>query len=350
MPLQTRSPVIPAAVRRHGAAFLALTALAWSALAATAQAQAPSQALIDAAKREGRIVVYIGAGSNTNRPIAAMFEKTYGIPVEVVDGRPSAIRERIRSEFTTGRTVGDVTVTGQTTAILEKADGVFQPYGDLVNIKKLIGPETGDGTLLPTGFAQFGILVNNDLVKPGDEPKSWQDLLDPKWKGKILSDDPRTSGGGFVAFSVLYEALGRAFHERLAAQNLQFSSDVAVAERRIAAGEFPLYIPFPIGNVSRVAGLPVRAVAPTEGAPYVGSTMAMLKNAPHPNAARLYLDFVLSDPVQDFIANQGQRSATGRVPTTAGPDLARLTASKLLGTTAPDRQDELMATLQAIYK
>ena len=71
-------------------------------------------------------------------------------------------------------------------------------------------------------------------MKPADEPKSWKDILDPKWAGKILSDDYRALGGGAVFFVVMHDTFGKEFHEKLAAQKPVFSRDIA--EQRAARG------------------------------------------------------------------------------------------------------------------
>ena len=73
----------------------------------------------------------------------------------------------------------------------------------------------------------YCLLVNRNLVKPADEPKSWKDILDPKWTGKILSDDYRALGGGAVFFVVMHDTFGKEFHEKLAAQKPVFSRDIA---------------------------------------------------------------------------------------------------------------------------
>ena len=133
----------------------------------------------------------------------------------------------------------------------------------------------------------MGILVNTRLVKPEDEPKSWDDLNDPKWKGKILADDMRPLGSGNTMFAILQKKLGAAFNEKLAEQKPVFSRDLRNDARRVARGEYPIYVPQIFAFASDLKGLPVKVVIPKEGAPYAMMEFAMLKNAAHPNAARL---------------------------------------------------------------
>ena len=124
-----------------------------------------------------------------------------------------------------------------------------------------------DGIRLPVFAIVYGILANTRLIKPADEPNSWLDLADPHWKGKILSDDLRTLGGGGVLFSVLQDHFGRDFHEKLAKQELKFSQEIPANERRIARGELPFYIPDSLTSVPELKGLPVKFLAPKEGCP-----------------------------------------------------------------------------------
>ena len=106
---------------------------------------------------------------------------------------------------------------------------------------------------------KYGILINTRLVTPADEPKSWTDLTDPKWTGKILADDPRALGGGFNAFVAQHDKLGVDFLKKLADQKLMFSRDLRESERRTARGEFPVYAPFLFNDYSSLRGLPIKA-------------------------------------------------------------------------------------------
>lgn len=341
--------------RRHALACmlagLAGTSLASFSPGAQAQDSAEWKKVIEAAKKEGKLVVYTAAvGQPSHVLVAKAFEKKYGIPVTYLEARASEIRERVRTEQTAGRFIGDLSHNGSTTSTLQAQDGAFQPHGPLPNLSHLRAPFKADELRVPVFASAYSILVNTNLVKPADEPKTWVDLTDPKWKGKILSDDMRALGGGQVAFFVLYDKLGKGFHEKLAANQLVFSRDLRASERRVARGDYAIWIPMTTNSYADLKGLPVKLLQPKEGFPYITYEVALLKNAPRPNAARLFMDFFLSDEAQLIQDKQGLTMVTG---TAAPADTEEANArrnAKLLGTTDASRQDELLQIAKDIYK
>ena len=183
--------------------------------------------VIAAAKAEGGLVLYTALlGVPSTKAIAKAFEAKYGIPVQVLEARASELRERIRTEQAAGRFLGDVMFNSENQAlILSAEDKSIVPHEPVPNAAGLTEPFRDDGLKSPVMTINYGLLVNNRLVPPGEEPKSWRDLTDPKWKGKILSDDMRAVGGGYVLFYVTEEKLGNAYHEALATQDIRFTRE-----------------------------------------------------------------------------------------------------------------------------
>ena len=282
--------------------------------------------------------------------LAKDFETSYGITVDILEARASEVRERIRIEQAAGRFAADVSENGRTTTTLQIAqDHVFDPFGPLPSLGHLKPEFRGDDIRLPVFAIVYGILASTRLVKPEDEPKSWLDLADAKWKGKILSDDFRALGGGGVLFYVLEEHFGRDFHEKLAQQDIKFSREIPANERRIARGELPLYLPVSLTSIPELKGLPVKFIAPKEGLPYIGYDLALLKNAPHPNAARLLMEHYLGQKMQQGFANLGLLPVTSDTLSQLDPAVADLQKSKLLGTTDATRMDKMLALAKQIY-
>jgi iron(III) transport system substrate-binding protein len=316
-----------------------------------AQAADDWPAVITAAKQEAKVVVYNSAiDAPYYRAVIKSFEATYGIAVQTLDARASEIVERVRTEQAAGRFLGDVEQHGWTTLANQNRDGQLQPYGSLPNTANLAPPFAADAFRVPCFTQAYGILVNTRLVKPEDEPRSWHDLLDARWQGKILADDFRAIGGGQVLFFATYQAFGAAFHDRLKAQALVFSRDIRNDERRVARGEYPLYLPELIAFSRDLKGLPVKLMLPEEGSPYVGINFAMLRNAPHPNAARLFMNHFLEPDSQLLYANGAQIPVVGGVVERADPEVRKLISPKLLGTTSPELQAPMLSLATQIYK
>lgn len=341
----------PFAARRAALGTLAGAAIA-AARPAAAQADSAEWArVIAAAKKEGRITLYTsGVGSPFHKDVGKLFEQKYGIRFEVLEARASELRERIRSEQTAGRFLGDVHHNGATTTALMLADGNFQPHGGIPNASRLLPAFVADEVRVPSNVQSYGILVNRNLVKPGEAPKSWKDLLDPRWKGRILSDDLRALGGGSVFFFVMHDAFGPGFHEQLAAQGPVFSRDIRNDERRVARGEYPIYIPELLPYYTQLKGLPVDFVVPLEGRPYVRFDLAVLKNAPNPNAARLFIHHFLDLESQLVYANAGFDPTMQGVVDRASPEVRALLATKVMGTTVVERQNAMLELAKRIYK
>jgi iron(III) transport system substrate-binding protein len=319
--------------------------------AAAQAADAEWRKVVEAAKKEGKVVVYNGAVGTPALPkVLAAFEAKYGVRTELLEARASELRERIRTEQAAGKVLGDVSHNGSTTTALQLAEGTFVRYGSLPSAGRPVAPFKADGTRVPIYVIQYGILVNTEMVKPGEEPRSWKDLLHPRWKGKILSDDMRALGGGAVFFMVTTQKFGKEYHERLAAQQPHMNRELRGNYPRIARGEYPVYAPFTLPDSLDLKGLPVKAILPEEGSPYVRFDGAIFKGAPRPNAARLLLDFFLSDEAQLVYGNLGFVTTVGGLESKIAGEARTLAQAKLLGTTDPALQAEMLKLAKTIYK
>ncbi len=328
---------------------------AGSALAAVpslARAEDNWNKVVEAAKKEGQVVLYSAfVGLAAHAQLKKDFQAAYGITVEILEARASEVRERIRIEQAAGRFAADISENGRTTTTLQiEQDRVFVPFGPLPSLSHLKPEFRSDEIRLPVFAIVYGILANTRLVKPEDEPKSWLDLADPRWKDKILADDFRALGGGGVFFYTMQEQFGREFHEKLARQEIKFSREIPANERRIARGELPLYLPVGLTSIPNLKGLPVKFLVPKEGLPYIGYDLALLKNAPHPNAARLLMEYYLGQKMQQAFANLGLLPVTSDLLSEVDPAVAELEKSKLLGTTDAARMDKMLVLAKEIYK
>ena len=203
---------------------------------------------------------------------------------------------------------------------------------------------------IPTFLLNYSILVNTKEVT---EPiKSWSDILNPKYKGKILADDFRAIGGGSSFFSVTLREIRQGVSRKSSPQqNVAFTRDMREAERRVARGEYAIYLPWLLNYLPSLKGLPVKAAIPSEGVVYLPYASSVLTKAPHPNAARVLIDFMLSDEGQAIYASEGLLpTREGMSEQAAAEHYAFLANIKLLGVSKLELTDPMVAAAKELYK
>jgi len=320
------------------------------AMSATAQTSAEWDAVIAAAKAEGEVTLYTGITGGRQHPqIAKLFEEKYGIKVQILDGSGSQTMSRIQAEVTANRTIGDVVLIGSTGTVPMVRAGQVVAHGGIPNLKKKMTFQVDVPEEVPVFVNPYGLVVNTSMVPEADQPKSWLDLLDPKWKGKILSYRLNATGSGATWFGVMQDAFGTEFHEKLAKQNPVFTNELREAPRRVARGEYPIYLPFTLTEIIPLEGLPVKAIVPKEGIAYTPFTMGLLKGAPHPNAARLLMNFFLEPEAQLVYARDGYPVAIEGLQAQTPENRRWSVNAKLLGRQKLDGMDERMRLAEKIF-
>jgi iron(III) transport system substrate-binding protein len=305
-------------------------------------------ALVAAAKAEGVATIY-NTGLGLHRDIANAFTARYGIKVDFLDMRASELRERVRIEQSANRFLADLCLNGSTGAIAMDRAGQFTPHGGLPNEANVIDEFAGNGTRISIFQNLFGYMINTRLAPPDREPTSYRDLLDPFFKDKILADDPRAAGEGFATFAVTAEKLGLDFQRALAKQNLTFTRNLLEGGMRVARGEAAVYFPQKYPDYLLLKQLPVKFVWANEGAVYQTFMLAMLRNAPHPNAARLLLNFFLDPEAQLLYARSGRGVVVKGVLDRAPDDIRAALSTKRLGTADADREAEFLKLATEVY-
>jgi iron(III) transport system substrate-binding protein len=319
--------------RTQYAAFIGILIVGWPN-AVFGQTQFDSSFL--KAAREERNINYYGAPDLglTLGPLFKLFQQRYGVEVVFTGARGRENYDRVLSEQRAGRYLADVMSTGATSMNALKWKGALVPYSP-PNLEQIAETfRDRDHVLIPVYLNIYGLLINTALVKRDEEPRSWKDLLDGRWKGKILADDPRGAGGGNVWFTVVYKALGKSYLEAMARQEPQFRPQYLENEKAVARGEYPIYLPALAGSIARLKGAPVKWIAPSEGVTYALISQGLIKNAPHSNAAKLWIDFQMGPEAQTALAKGGDTPLRSDVAVPY-PELS-FRGKKLLGTTTAE--------------
>jgi iron(III) transport system substrate-binding protein len=290
-----------------------------------------------------------------------LLQERYGVRTEYVVMRASEQRERIRVEVRTARVLADALGTGHTTTWAMKfEDASLEEFSERVPSYRRVAPQVRllmermriSREIAPTVLQVWGILVNTNLVQASEEPRSWMDLLDAKWRGRIIMDDPRALGGGFVFFSATLKQLGRRYHEALAAQRPILTRSIADAANRVARGEVPVMAPFAVGLYARLAGqgLPLKLIMAREGAPYVVHGISVPRGARHPNAAILLAELMLSEEVQLRFAQDYLVPVISGVGRRAPEAVRAVVTARLWDTTEPERSAEWLRLAAELYR
>lgn len=297
--------------------------------AADASAQLAAK-LYEGAKKEGKLVIY-GLGEPFLTPIAAAFKKRYaGITIEAFDEPGAQSRERVVAEQKTGRLIGDIIIAGPTNHQILTDLNYLEPFqtSQLAHMIPELLPDIPNAN--PLRASVFSMAINSKLIPPAEEPKYWADLLQSRFKGKMASDDPRGSGGGAGMIASLEKAFGIEYLHKLAAQEIFFSRDSGTILANLVRGEYSLFITASHDEIiaARKSGAPLKFLKPADGVRAAGNYQSIVKNAPHVNAAKLWVEWSTSEEGQQAIAKTGL--ATARRGIKAGEPESDLNGVKLL--------------------
>lgn len=260
------------------------------------------EALTKAAQAEGELLFYSGATENVAKRVAAAFTARYGIKAQFIRLGGTQLIQRFSSEAEAGTFAAEVFFTAS----------ISPAFGDEATKKGWIEPilqaglpviKSGEypprfiaGTNALVQMSPWLIAYNSDRVKPGDVPKDWPDLLSPRWKSQLLLSDPRFSDAYTEFWSLLYDKYGPPFFAQLR-PNLRVAPSGVQATQALAAGEGSLLVPAVIAQVTesmdRGAPLKVVAMELTTGVE-MKLTLTARNKVKHPNAARLFANYLLS--------------------------------------------------------
>jgi iron(III) transport system substrate-binding protein len=275
----------------------------------SASAHAQSAKLIEAAKKDGKIVAYGSLESDTMDAIMQAFQKKFGIEAEYWRASATKVMDRAMTEFRAGKPLADVIVTADNVMRLMQQQGFFQKYDSPTNSdfpKDVIDPALGPRYR----NVVIGVVYNKSVLKPAEFPKSLEDLAKPQYKGKIVMPDPTQHTTTTQWLASLYKIMGKEKSEKfmrdLAANKPIWVESLLPAAERVASGEFPIAITYvKYAYIHGKKGAPVDYV---RAAKLIGdaSYITLGSKAPHVNAGKAFIDYFLDDESMNSMARLGE--------------------------------------------
>jgi len=281
---------------------------------------------VEAAKKEGKVVVSIPVSAELRRGVEKAFKQRFGIEPDLNVGRAASVIARIQQEAKAGAPYFDLHMGGSESMIAGLlSEGLLAPLEPAMILPEVTDPNNWWGGHIWVDNAKRHIYAshayqveliwrNTDLVKP-DEVRSLNDLLNPKWAGRIGYLDPRTPGAGASMWSFLWKLKGEDYLKKLAGQKLVLGRDQRVLAESLARGKVALVVALSYYSILPFAkaGLPVKSVPIPRDESYVSGgsgNVAIIKGAPHPNAAKVFLNWFLGREGQEIYSRamgQGTR-------------------------------------------
>jgi len=260
-----------------------------------------AQSLVDKAKKEGKLTWYTGLIIPDTQVVADAFKKKYPfINIEYYRGNQRKILQKVLMEKQGGKKIADVVHSAGALVNVYKKEGIPQKY---------VSPEAKNwpkGFIDPEGFwttyynTYHCFVYNTRMVAEKDVPRSYEDLLDPKWKGKIgIANEWEWFGG---VLDLMGREKGLAYMKRLGAQELRNYSGRTLTTQLMASGEFPIAKGvFHRSLQMQKKGAPIQWTTFPTPVPAALRCIQLHADAPHPNAGKLFIDFILSKDGQSIL-------------------------------------------------
>ncbi len=287
----------------------------WLFAGSAAALLAADAALVEGAKKEGTFMLYSSMNAPDVNQLFSAFRKKYPfITPKSYSTRSAALLERIITEARAGKRFADVIQGNAFTLYLLAKQGHTDRYlsAEAKSYPASFRDPAGGWIAV---YLQLNVIgYNSKLVSTAEAPKSYEDLLNPKWQGKVGLDDKQ-----YIWFDGMLDALSRekglAYMKRLAGQQINFRSGNTLLANLLAAGEFAVLIntrPETIDELKE-KGAPVEWVGAKPTTANV-LPIAMAKSAQHPNAGKLFMDFMLSEEGQKLLSSMGRTPVRPGIP------------------------------------
>lgn len=265
---------------------------------------------LNEAKKEGSVIVYGSLESEIMDKVKAGFEKKQGIEVEYWRAASNKVLDRVLTEFRAGKPQHDVVLTNRGPMLFMKKQGALAKYVSPNASRFPKETQDKDGILSPIyRGALISILYNTTMVKPGEAPKSLRDLLDPKWRGKLVMPDPSrhfTTASWLANLDQIMGSEQRPFISKVAETKPMLVESFIPSAQAVSTGERPLgisYIKYVYIFGKDGAPLDYVRLDPILGD---GHHAALAAKPVHPNAGKLFLDYFISEESLRVMAGEGE--------------------------------------------
>ena len=261
---------------------------------------------VEAAKKEGKVVVYGTVPPQSMKAINNGFEKKYGIKVEYWRASSTKVMDRALTEWRAGRPGFDVVEGNRGVQLIMKDDGLFAKFISPSSQKFPDRFKDKEGVMTPWRFLPISILYNTELVKKEEMPRSFNDLLNPKWKGQISMPDPsqHTTTAQFLDnLDKLMGEKAKQFVKGLASQRPHLVESLAPVANVLVRGEAKVGVTY-VKYIKQYKG-PIDYVMIDKflADPNYANLSGKANN---PNAGKLYIEYVTSPEGQKAIAEEGE--------------------------------------------
>ena len=313
--------------------FVANRVLVWLAVATfgiclSRPGHAADDVDMKAAKAEGKVVWYTSTPVATAQKIANLFEADTGIRVELFRSGGTAVIRRFMQEIDAKRFAADVLTTSDPAAANDMAKkGIFVAFKPKDFDKIPDSAKDPDGYHVAQRLNMITIFAREDKVPEKDLPQKWADLVDPKYKGKLVMTDPSFTSLQLSVVYTLAKTLGWSYFEALRKNdvmvvrgNEQVLDNLKRGERLIAAGALDSY-----AADAREEGHKIKSIYPSDGMFVIPSPTSIVKGSPNPNAAKAFAEFMISEKAQRIFPEDGGYAARIDVaPPPGNPDIKSL--------------------------
>ena len=283
---------------------------------------------IDAAKKESKVVAGVPASAELRKSLEETFAKRFpGVEIEISTARGPTNASKIAAEHAAGVRYYDVLISGSLTPLSLLNAGILEPIEPLLILPEVkeakrwygghIFSDNAKRFLYSFQAYQSENLWHNTQLMKADEFRSFDDLLNPKWKSKIGILDPRSAGSGTSTWAFFYKTKGEEFLRKLAAQELLLSRDQRMLGENLAKGRLALTIGLTYYSLAPFikANQPIKPLPEAKEGSYTSSgsgALSVVKNSTRPNATKLFVNWLLSKEGQE-IYGKAMGQATRRL-------------------------------------